>query len=228
MKKLIFGIFAHPDDEAFGPVGTLLTEKAAGSEVHLICATAGENGTNPDNDLALGDTRLQEWQAAGELLDSDSMHYLGYEDGTLSNSVYLEAAHKIQRIVGDATEGRDDISSIEFLSLDANGLTGHIDHIFVSRVACYVFYTLKETDERFSKIRLNCLHRDDFPEPNRGWLYMDAGRTPEEISETVDASAHLDMIKNIMQAHNSQRGDCESILTNMGDQVAINHFLVLS
>ena len=228
MKKLIFGIFAHPDDEAFGPVGTLLMEKEAGSEVHLICATAGENGNNPDKDPALGETRLKEWQSAGELLDADSMHYLGYEDGTLSNSVYLEAAEKIQRIVGDAIADRDDISSIEFLSLDGNGLTGHLDHIFVSRVACYVFFKLKEVDERFSKIRLTCLHQNDFPEANCGWLYMEAGRTADEIDETVDASEHLDKIKEIMYTHHSQRGDCESVLERMGDQVAINHFLVLN
>ncbi len=228
MKKLIFGIFAHPDDEAFGPVGTLLMEKEAGSEVHLICATAGENGTNPDKVSDLGEVRLKEWQAAGELLDAESMHYLGYEDGTLNNSVYLEAAEKILRIVGDAITGRDDIASIEFLSLDANGLTGHLDHIFVSRVACYVFYTLKEADERFSKIRLTCLHHDDFPEANQQWLYMDAGRTAEEVAETVDASRHLDQIKAIMHAHHSQRGDCESLLARMGDRVAINHFLVLN
>lgn len=226
MKKLIFGIFAHPDDEAFGPVGTLLMEKEADSEVHLVCVTAGENGTNPDKVSDLGKVRLLEWQAAGELLDADSMHYLGYEDGTLSNSVYLEVAEKIQRIIGDAIADRDDIASIEFLSLDANGLTGHLDHIFVSRVACYVFYKLKEADERFSKIRLNCLHHDDFPEANLKWLYMDAGRTAGEIAETVDASAHLGQIKAIMHAHRSQRGDCESILARMGDRVAINHFLV--
>ncbi len=228
MKKLIFGIFAHPDDEAFGPVGTLLMEKEAGSEVHLICATAGENGSNPDKVADLGDVRILEWQKAGELLDADSMHYLGYEDSMLCNSVYLEAAEKIKRIVGDAINDRDDIASIEFLSLDGNGLTGHMDHIFVSRVACYVFYSLKEADERFSKIRLACLHVDDFPHANCGWLYMDAGRTSNEISETVDATAHLEQIKIIMKAHNSQRADCESILSQMDDKVAINHFLVLN
>lgn len=228
MKKLIFGIFAHPDDEAFGPVGTFLTEKKNRSEVHLICATAGENGTNPDNDPALGETRLKEWQKAGELMDADSMHYLGYEDGMLCNAVYIEAAEKIQRIVGDAITERDDIASIEFLSLDPNGLSGHIDHIFISRVACYVFYKLKEKDERFSKIRLACLHRDDFPDANLGWLYMDAGRTAEQIGETVDASQYIDSIKEIMAAHHTQRADCESILKRRGDRVAINHFLVLN
>ena len=36
MKKIIFGIFAHPDDEAFGPSGTLLLETRSGTELHLI------------------------------------------------------------------------------------------------------------------------------------------------------------------------------------------------
>ena len=44
MKRVIFGIFAHPDDEAFGPSGTLLMETKAGTELHLITLTLGEAG----------------------------------------------------------------------------------------------------------------------------------------------------------------------------------------
>ncbi|MFZ2494806.1 MAG: PIG-L family deacetylase [Candidatus Saccharimonadales bacterium] len=62
MKKVIFGIFAHPDDEAFGPAGTLIQEVQNGSEVHLITLTAGQAGSNPDNHEDPGAIRLKEWK----------------------------------------------------------------------------------------------------------------------------------------------------------------------
>lgn len=226
MKKVIFAIFAHPDDEAFGPAGTLLVEKAAGNEVHLICATAGENGTNPDHVPDLGVTRLAEWHAAGELLGADSMHHLGYLDGHLNNSAYLEIAEAIERIITPIIADRPDIE-IEFMSLDLNGLTGHIDHIVMGRVTSYLFYRLKATDSRFTRLRLACLSNDQLPEPNCDWLYMDAGRTAQEIGESVDARAHLDTIHTIIAAHHSQRADAAAHLKN-GDHIAINHFIVKS
>lgn len=225
MQKVIFGIFAHPDDEAFGPAGTLLLEKAAGSEVHLICATAGENGMNPDNTPDLGAVRLGEWRNAGALIGADSMHHLGYLDGTLNNTVYLEIADKIKHIVTTASEGREAIE-IEFMTLDLNGLTGHIDHIVMARVACFVFYSLKATDTRMSRIRFACISNTDVAESNCDWLYMESGRSEDEIAETIDASAYLEQIKDVMHAHDSQRGDREALLSQLGDRVAINHFLV--
>lgn len=224
MKKVIFAIFAHPDDEAFGPAGTLLVEKAAGNEVHLICATAGENGTNPDNLPDLGTARLAEWRRAGELLGADSMHYLGYIDGELNNNVYLEIANKIQEIIKSIVANRSEVE-IELLSLDHNGITGHIDHIVVGRIASYLFYRLKPADSRVTRLRLACASRDKLPDHNCNWLYMDAGRTDQEISERIDARAHLDTIQKIIAAHHSQREDATAHLKD-GDRIAINHFIV--
>lgn len=226
MKKVIFGIFAHPDDEAFGPSGTLLMEKAGGAEVHLICATAGESGMNPDNVANLAETRLQEWRTAGALIGADSMHHLGYEDGALSNSKYLEIAGKIDGIVQRIIGEREDIE-IEFMTIDFNGITGHIDHICIARVAAYVYCNLKEQDSRVTRMRLACVSEQDIPTANCRWLYMERGRSQKEIAQTIDASQHLETILKIMHAHHTQREDCEAHLRHMGDRVALNHFLEL-
>lgn len=227
MKKVIFGIFAHPDDEAFGPAGTLLREKHAGNEIHLICATAGEAGLNPENVPDLAAVRLEEWRRAGALIGADSMHHLGYRDGTLSNDHYLEMATKIRQIITEITNHRDDIE-IELMSMDMNGITGHLDHIAISRISCYVFCTLKEQDARVSRLRLICAPRDIFPTRNCDWLYVDQGRSPEEIDETVDARDHLEAVQAIMLAHHTQRQDGEAHIKSRGDSVAINHFLVIT
>lgn len=227
MKKVIFGIFAHPDDEAFGPSGTLLMEKAAGNEIHLICATAGESGMNPDRHEDLAAVRLDEWRTAGTLLGADSMHHLGYKDGTLSNSVYLEIAGRIDEIVRRTVHGRDDIT-IEFMTIDLNGITGHIDHICIARIATYVYCNLKENDPRVARLRFACVSAEEFPESNCHWLYMERGRAASEITERIDASEHLDTILRIMRAHHTQRADCEALVAQLGDRIAINHFLELN
>ena len=226
MKKIIFGIFAHPDDEAFGPSGTLLMEKAAGSEVHLICATAGDIGMNPDEHESLALVRLEEWRNAGKLIGADSMQYLGYKDGHLSNVLYHEVAERIQAIVDTVVKDRDDVT-IEFMSMDLNGITGHLDHIFIGRVACYVYHTMKAKDPRVTRLRLACLPQEYAPKANCDWLYMEAGRSPEEIDEVVDAREYVAQIKEIMRAHHSQRSDGEGHIEKLGDRIAITHFIVL-
>jgi LmbE family N-acetylglucosaminyl deacetylase len=226
MKKIIFGIFAHPDDEAFGPCGTLLLETRAGTELHLVTLTAGENGMNPDNDPDLGNTRLQEWRKAGELLGASSMHHFGYIDGMLSNLAMLEIAQKFGQLVQDTIQNEDPDTEIEFMSLDTNGLTGHIDHIVAARAACLAFYRLHVNDSRFTRIRLFCLSNNHYKEKNTDWLYMEAGRLPEEIDEIIDARNVREGIITIMQAHHTQRGDAESQMTKLGDDLGLDHFIV--
>jgi LmbE family N-acetylglucosaminyl deacetylase len=226
MKKVIFGIFAHPDDEAFGPSATLVMEKAHGAEIHLICATAGESGMNPDNLPHLAEVRLEEWRLAGKLIGANSMHHLGYKDGTLSNNNYHEIASRIDDIVRHIIHGRQDIE-IEFMTIDLNGVTGHIDHICIARIACYVYCNLKAHDRRVGRMRLACISRDEAPEANCQWLFMEAGHEKSEIAETVDAREHLATVREIMRAHHTQRHDGEAHLEKLGDAIAINHFLEL-
>ncbi len=228
MKKIIFGIFAHPDDEAFGPSGALLTETKAGNDVHLVTLTLGDSGTNPDNVPDLAAVREKEWHEAGRLIGAKSMQFLGYKDGQLNNLAMLEIYSKLTDLIADIIKDEPDDAEIEFMSMDTNGISGHIDHIVAGRSACYVFYKLKATDPRVTRIRLACIPKIWLAEPNTHWLYMEAGRDESEIGETVDAREHHDEIIEIMRTHHSQRGDGESHIENRGDQIGISHFIVKS
>lgn len=225
MKKILFGIFAHPDDEAFGPVATLIKEVENGTELHLITLTAGENGTNPDNLSNLGEVRLQEWHAAGKLIGASSMHHLGYVDGTLNNLNHLEITHKVIEIVNTTVANREDVE-IEFMSLDLNGYTGHIDHIVAGRSACLAFYKLREAGKPMKRIRLACLSRKEIPEVNTSFVFMEPGKMPEEVDETVDGSEYLDKIHEIMRCHHTQRNDYEVVTSYKGAELGINYFVV--
>ncbi|MDX2776329.1 PIG-L family deacetylase [Streptomyces caniscabiei] len=228
MKKIIFGIFAHPDDEAFGPAGALLAETQAGSELHLITFTAGDAGTNPDSVPDLGALREKEWRAAGKLLGASSMHFLGYKDGHLDNLTMIAATDRITDIVKERLALVPDDTVVEFMSLDLNGYTGHIDHIVVARTACQVFYRLKKEDPRFSRILLACLPRDIAADINTDWIFMEPGRTQDEIDEIVDARHLRGDILNVMNAHDSQRADRDYTIKSQGENLGLNYFIVRS
>lgn len=226
MQKIIFGIFAHPDDEAFGPSGTLIKEVREGAELHLISLTTGQAGTNPDHHTNLGAVRREEWHAAGTLIGATSMHELGFSDGQLGNIAMLEAAQKIEAIVTEVVAQYDNAINIEFMTLDLNGITGHIDHIVAARAACLVFYRLKAHDDRYQRLRFACLPASQLAGVNTDWLFMEAGHPENEVNEIIDARAYRDEIIAVMRAHRSQRADAEASLARNGDNLGINYFLV--
>lgn len=228
MKKIIFGIFAHPDDESFGPAGTLLMEADAGTEVHLITLTAGDSGMNPDKEADLATVRLQEWKRAGQLIGAEGMHALGYKDGTLSNQDMITISQELIELIGVVIKDEPADTQIELMSMDLNGVTGHIDHIVAGRSACYAFYKHKVTDSRFTRIRLACLSAQQIPNLDTSWLFMEPGRLDDEIDEIVDATAHQDQLRDIIAAHHTQRADSETYLRTMGDQLGMNYFIVKS
>lgn len=226
MKKLLFALFAHPDDESFGPSGTLLLETKAGTELHLILLTSGDGGMNPDNHADLSTVRLTEWQTAGKLMGAHGMHYLGYKDGQLNNHSMIEIAERVTDLIRPLIEAAPADTQIEFMTNDLNGITGHIDHIVAARVACQVFYQMKSHDPRFRRIRLCCLSRQEVPDHNTDWLYMEAGRKTDEIDETIDARSLRDEIITIIRAHHTQRRDGEYCIRQYGDQLGLNYFIV--
>lgn len=226
MKKILFAIFAHPDDESFGPSGTLLMETQAGTELHLILLTSGDSGMNPDNHSDLSNVRLEEWRTAGTLMGAQDMHYLGYKDGQMNNHSVIEIVERITDLITPVIMAAPADAQIDFITNDLNGITGHIDHIVAARAACQVFYQMKKDDERFQRIRLCCLSRKDAPRINVDWVYMEAGRTLEEIDETVDARHLRNEIITIIRTHHTQRHDGEYRIQQHGERLGIDHFIV--
>ena len=223
MKKVIVGVFAHPDDESFGPAGTLILEHEQGTEIHLITLTAGEAGANPDNVDDLGALRLKEWRKSGEIIGASSMTYLGYTDGQLNNDVMQEAADKIEEKLGEILADNA-VKELQLMCFELGGLSGHIDHIVASRAACAVFYRLKPSDQRLTKIRLFCLPEEWQPDPDVSWIFMDKGYNTADL-EAVDVSSCCDKRMQVIRAHHSQRLDGERFIQKCNDPAAeVAHF----
>lgn len=226
MKKIIFGIFAHPDDEAFGPSGALLKAVRDGAELHLITFTDGGAGTNPDNLEDLGAVRLDEWKKAGGLFGAKTMHYLGYEDGKLNNLTMIEASKRITTIVSETLHSEPANTDVIFITLDLNGFTGHIDHIVAARTASFVYYSLKKADSRLKSIKYACMPQSLAPEINTNWIFMEPGRSETEINETVDARYLRSDLLGIIEVHHSQRADGEHVVKSQGENLGLNYFIV--
>ena len=180
---------------------------------------------NPDNHTNLGEVRLEEWKKAGQLIGATTMHHFGYEDGTLGNIHHVEITERIQALILELTKDRLDIE-IEIMSMDLNGITGHIDHIVAGRSALLAYYRLKEKGLPLTRIRLACIPNTVLSEPNTEFVLMETGRTEQEINETIDARLVVNEVYDIIRTHHTQRSDGVGHIVRSGDAVAISHFIV--
>src|SRR3989338_3551262 len=100
MQKKLLVVLAHPDDEAFGPGGTIAKYAKAGAEIHLLCATRGEEGQWHKKSIIKEDIKIQqirekELLKSAEILGISKVEFLGFRDGYLSNAIYHQLAGKI-------------------------------------------------------------------------------------------------------------------------------------
>ncbi len=231
MKRIIFGIFAHPDDEAFGPSATLMKEIAAGAEVRLICVTRGENGTNLDHHSDLGELRIKEWHEAGKRIGATENYTLDYQDGTLCNNNYHEIAATIEAIIREVC-ARHEATELCMMTFDTNGLTGHLDHIAVSYIATFVFYRLQMEPPAHAIVKelaYFCMSREQMPQPNHDYfVFMPAGQSNDYITRRVDVSAFVDRKFDVMRAHHTQRKDAQQSMDAGPMLHEVDNFRVIS
>lgn len=229
MKKVLFSIFAHPDDEGFGPSGTLIKEARDGTDVHLLCITRGDAGRNVDSCEDLGAMRIGEWQAAGRLIGATSMQHFGYSDGGICNGLYHEIADKLEAHIESTLETYDEDFELHFMTFDCTGLSGHLDHIAVSMITTFSFLRLQQAhpEWRFGQLRYFCLPHDDNLAHNISYIYMPPGRPTTEIDENIDISDVYEQKLKVMCAHHSQRDDMNWILQVRGEGVKSEQFRYL-
>ena len=99
-RKTVVAMFAHPDDEAFGPAGTL-AQLAKDNDVYIIVGTNGEAGENhhPDKELHILEIRRQEVITSSKILGVKHVYFLDLPDGLLNNAIYGDALAKAEKII---------------------------------------------------------------------------------------------------------------------------------
>ena len=200
--KTIVCIFAHPDDEAFGPGGTI-AKLASKNKVYLICATKGDAGKHNGarGNKELNKIRGRELLASAKVLGVKKVFFLGFRDGDLSNNLYHRLAGKIETILKR-------LRADTILTYEPGGVSGHIDHITVSMVSSFVFQRLP-----FIK-RLMQFCVLDTPERRKRkyFIYLPRAYKESEVDLAVDIRKVWDTKVEAMMQHQSQMHDIKRVM----------------
>lgn len=216
MKTLVC-IFAHPDDEAFGPGGTI-AKLSKRYDVYILCATKGEAGINSKNkEKAIAAIREKELVKSAKILGVKKVYFLGFEDGTLSNNLYHKLAEKIK-------EKLLELRPETIMTDEPRGVSGHIDHIVVSMATTFVFYQLP-----FLKtLWYYCLSERARAKVKNYFIYFPPGYKKSEIDKIVSIKDVWATKVKAMYAHQSQKHDIEKVLHNQKTLPRKEYFLVAS
>jgi LmbE family N-acetylglucosaminyl deacetylase len=131
LPKRLLGVWAHPDDECYLSAGLMARVVGAGGTVRVICATSGERGTDEPQlfeSEPFAELRRNELRRSLAVLGVDDVHFLGIADGGCdlvdADEVVTDLTHEVAIFEPDAV-----------VTFGPDGITGHPDHVAVSRWA---------------------------------------------------------------------------------------------
>lgn len=192
--KRILCLFAHPDDETFGPGGSLAVWKGQGAEVHIICATKGEAGGNPT-------ARVKEIKDAAKILDFNSVTFLKFKDGKIGNSHLLELENAFIPFINK-------LKPDTIVTFDLNGVSGHLDHIAVASAATQAFKKTKVANQ----LLYYCISERLSKLMDHYFIHFPQGKRREHVDLIVDIAPVWQKRVKAMYAHQSQIKDVIQIL----------------
>lgn len=201
MKKILT-IFAHPDDESFAFGGTLAKYAKEGVEIHELCATRGEAGQTNGEHGVLAKIREQELLNASKVLGVKQVEFMDYMDGMLSNKLYHEAAEKIKHKI-------DAFQPQIVITLDRLGVSGHLDHIFISLVTTFVCQKYQKQLKLFYLVESK---RWTDIVGQRYFIYFPPGYTDDQVDVSIDISQTWKTKVAAMKEHKTQAHDSRRIL----------------
>jgi len=200
MPKKVLAIFAHPDDESFGPGGTIAQWTTQGATVHLVCATKGQAGrNNSQQETSL--VREAELLKAAKILGIQKVDFLTYVDGHIGNNDLPIIEKKLSSIISQ-------FKPDTLITYDLNGVSGHLDHMAMASAATQAF---KKT--RIAKyLYYYCLPKKLSDGYSDYFIYFPPGKTPDQIDKIIDVSSSWRVKVQAMKAHQSQIKDVNHIL----------------
>lgn len=125
----LLGVWAHPDDEMWLSAGLMADAVRDGRRVVCVTATRGEAGSqDPERwpNETMGEVRAGELVRSLEALGVREHHWLGYPDGGCEGIPDDEGIARVEALLRAAEPDT-------VLTFGPEGMTGHPDHIAVSR-----------------------------------------------------------------------------------------------
>jgi mycothiol S-conjugate amidase len=150
----LFLIFAHPDDESFGPAGTIIHYSRLGVAVHYVCATRGEAGHVTPELLegypSLSSLRTEELKRAAELLGITGIHFLDYQDSGMENTPENNNPASLfqaplEEVAAGITGLIRTIRPQVIITFDPSGGYFHPDHIKIHQAATMAYHASGQT-----------------------------------------------------------------------------------
>jgi LmbE family N-acetylglucosaminyl deacetylase len=218
-KGRILCILAHPDDETFGPGGTIAKYADLGYETFLATATKGEAGMLGDPPIAtrenVGDVRASELECAARTLGIKEVFFMGFIDGKL---VETPMGSIIERAVYAVRKFRPHV----IISFGPDGVSGHPDHVKISEVSNLSFR--KSADPKFcTHHRENGnlhpwqamkLYHFEIPEKFLKERNINLSGVPmEDITTVIDTSEYVERKIEAFNCHKTQIKDSNRILS---------------
>jgi len=155
-KRTLLGFFAHPDDESFGPGGTLARYAAEGADVHVIIATDGDAGSVEETHTrqdgrSLAQERGQELANAAVALGVTSIWNLPYRDSGMRGSPDNDHPHALiqqpmQTLVAELVDYIRRLRPQVIITHDPAGGYGHPDHIRCCEAMTAAFHAAGQSD----------------------------------------------------------------------------------
>lgn len=211
--KPVLCIFAHPDDEAFGPGGTiaLLAKK---HPVYLICITDGNDQNHGKTDLAK--KRKQELRLSAKILGIKKVFFLNYPDGSLNNNLYHQLAKRLQGFI-------DRLQPETLITFEPRGVSGHIDHVTVSLVTSYVF----SQNAQVKTLLYFCIDQRQRRLIKEYFIYFPSGYALNRVDKVVNIARVWQQKVTAIQQHQTQAQDIQRILAMLEKLPKEEYFLVL-
>ncbi len=165
-RPTLLALFAHPDDESFGPGGTLARYAAEGKAVHVIIATDGIAGSleagsdlhaqmQVQNHTSLAQVRSRELSNAAVALGITSIWSLPYRDSGMRGSPenqHPEALIRqpLEQTVQAVLEYVQRLQPDVILTHDPFGGYGHPDHVRCCEAATAAFYLARQPNPGYA------------------------------------------------------------------------------
>lgn len=188
----LLAVFAHPDDEACGPAGTLARYAAEGVAVKIVCLTRGGAGGSPE-------ARAAEVARSARVLGA-GLELWDYPDGDLPRSDLWEIVARLVEVI------RRDRPGV-VITFGPDQLSQHPDHVIVGWLTTLAFHLAGDCE----------LWPGSLPQYAPDWLYFSVSpEAAERLSPccraVVDVAPYLRERLAALESHVSQRSCTESFL----------------
>jgi len=205
----ILTIYAHPDDESFGPAGALARYASTGAWLGGLWLTRGEHGESvldpaptPDE---LAEIRDRDLRDATAIIGYAEVDLQSLPDGGLAG---LKTGD-LERIVAEAIKRTQPEVVLTF---GPGGISGHVDHIALSEATTKAFHAARGTGRSARELYYSAVSAEVARE-------RELEGVPDGNPNTfIDVADHVQTHRAALACHARHMADAREMLARIDQQ----------